>query len=229
METVLTVADRAGVSVYLPKDVVGLCCSQIWEHTGFTEGYKIMADRLVEAMWKWTHGGRVPVMCDVTSCARTMLKELEHTSFDPREQVLSSQKLERYRKLKVLDIAEWLHDDVLPKPEVVSKKESVVIHPTCACRELELEDKILAIGTTCANEAYIPLSATCCGAGGDRGFLHPEDTASALHDEARELKDRKADGAYSFAKSCELVLSDRLPYQYESIVYLVEETTKSKG
>jgi D-lactate dehydrogenase len=229
METVLEVGRRAGISVFLPKDAVGLCCSQIWEHTGFTEGYRVMADRLVEAMWKWTHGGRVPVMCDVTSCARTILKELDQTSFDPRGPVLSGQNRERYQRMTIIDIAEWLHDEVLPKLDVIAKKDSVVIHPTCACRELGLEGKILAIGTTCAREAYIPLSATCCGAGGDRGFLHPEDTASALHDESRELAGRKADGAYSFAKSCEVVLSDRLPYEYESIVYLVEETTEAKA
>ena len=46
--------------------------------------------------------------------------------------------------------------------------------------------------------------------------------------EKAELAGRSFDGAYSFAKSCEIVLSDNLPFAYESIAYLVDETTSAK-
>jgi len=229
MTTVLRVAERAGVVVHLPKESIGLCCSQIWEHTGFTEGQALMANRMVEAMWEWSKQGSLPIMCDVTSCTRTLLTELETTSFGDRAPLLNAENLERYRKLQIIDLAAWLHDSVLPELEVKEQKGTVVLHPTCACHELGLNPTLEAIGAVCAAEVVIPTSAGCCGAGGDRGFLHPEVPAAALHDEAAELAGRDADGAYSLAKTCEIVLSDHLPYDYESIIYLVDETTEAKA
>ena len=46
-----------------------------------------------------------------------------------------------------------------------------------------------------------------------------------MHDEALEVAGRAFDGAYSLAKTCEIVLSDRTGRAYESLVYLVDEAT----
>ena len=156
MVTVLRVADRAGIRVRLPHDTSGLCCGQIWAHKGFPEGNRIMANRLVEALWRWSEGGRLPVMCDVTSCARTMLVELEHENFGPPDTILSDANCERFGQLKIMDIAEWLHDLVLPRLDVRQKKRSVLVHPTCACTELGLGDTIAAVAAACAEEVTIP-------------------------------------------------------------------------
>ena len=225
MVTVLRVANRAGLSVRLPRDAAGLCCGQIWEHKGFFAGQATMANRLVAAFWRWSEGGRLPIMCDVTSCARTMLVELEREQFGAREQLLSEANLERYGKLRIIDLAEWLHDDVLGQLEIKRKKRSVVVHPTCACTQLGLGKKIAAIAAACAEEVTIPSSLGCCGAGGDRGFLYPELADAAMHDEADEIKGKSFDGAYSFAKTCEIVLTDRTGRPYESLIYLVDEVT----
>jgi D-lactate dehydrogenase len=227
METVLRVAKRAGFTMYLPKDARGLCCSQIFAHTGFPDGQKVMASRIVEAMYAWSDGGRLPIMCDITTCARTLLLELETEMWGPRPRLLSAENQAKYKQLRIVDIAEWLHDDALPRLEVTAPKDSVLIHPTCACHQLGLESKIDAIGRTCAGNVCTPFSAGCCGAGGDRGFRYPEIPDSALRDEKAELAGRHFDGAYSFARSCEIVLSDQLPYAFESIVYLVDETTSA--
>jgi D-lactate dehydrogenase len=228
METVLRVAHRAGVQMYLPKSARGLCCSQLFAHQGFSGAQQVMANRIVEAMYTWSAGGRVPIMCDITSCARTLLAELETEMWGDRPRLLTEANAAKYKQLKIVDIAEWLHDDVLPRLEVSRPKNSVLMHPTCACHQLGLEEKIEAIGNACARESTTPFSAGCCGAGGDRGFRYPEGAASALRDERAELAGRTFDGAYSFAKSCEIVLSDHLPHAFESIVYLVDETTSAK-
>lgn len=229
MQTVLTLAERAGIELRLPKDTEGVCCSQPFGHKGFDDARAIMANRFVERAWQWSEAGRLPIMCDVTSCVRTLTKELAQTAFGEPRQLLTEENLARYKKLVIIDIAEWLHDEVLPKVEVVHPKDTVVVHPTCACHEMALNDKILAVAQACAKSAVLPRSAGCCGAGGDRGFLHPEVTASALKEEGEELKGQVADGAYSFAKTCEIVLSDRLPFEYESMAYLVAETTARKA
>jgi len=225
MATVLRVARRAGIAVRLPREAAGLCCGQIWEHKGFKTGHATMANRLVAELWRWSEGGRLPIMCDVTSCARTMLVELEREQFGPGRQLLSEANQERYAQLKIVDLAEWLHDDVLDRLEIKHKKRSVLVHPTCACTELGLGEKIAAIASACASEVHVPYSLGCCGAGGDRGFLYPELADAAVHDEAEEIKGRTYDGAYSFAKTCEIVLADRTGRPYESLVYLVDEVT----
>jgi len=228
MRTVLRVAERAGYTMYLPKGSRGLCCSQMFAHMGYPEAQAVMANRIVEAMYAWSDGGRLPIMCDVTSCARTLMHEMETEMWGARPRLLSDENQAKYKKLTILDIAEWLHDDALHRLNVTKPKASVLIHPTCACHQLGLQAKVEAIGKVCARESYSPFSGGCCGAGGDRGFRYPEGAESALRDEKAELAGRSFDGAYSFAKSCEIVLSDHIPFPFESIVYLVDETTSAK-
>ena len=109
--------------------------------------------------------------------------------------------------------------------EIKRKKRSVLVHPTCACTQLALDDKIVAIASACAEEVTVSYSLGCCGAGGDRGFLCPQLTDAAMHDEAEEIKRASYDGAYSFAKTCEIVLTDRTRRPYESLIHLVDEVT----
>lgn len=68
-------------------------------------------------------------------------------------------------------------------------------------------------------------NSTCCGAAGDRGFIYPEVARKALSDEKAEIGDKQYDGYYSLARTCEISMMDTIGRPYESIVYLVDETT----
>ena len=188
-ETVLTVAARAGIKVLLPKSVTGVCCSQIWKHRGYADGRRYMANHLVESMWDWSDGGRVQVMCDVTSCTQTILREVADE--------LTEENAARYRQIKVIDIAPWLLEDVMPRLEVTAPKQSVALHPTCACVELGVDKQVQALGRACAQEAVTPAHWGCCGVAGDRGFMYPELSDGAQRDEHAELAGRVFDGYYS--------------------------------
>ena len=59
--------------------------------------------------------------------------------------------------------------------------------------------------------------------GGRPGFIYPELSDAAQHDEQDELSGRIFDGYYSLARTCEISLSERSGHEFESIVYLVEE------
>ncbi|MGO8722067.1 MAG: FAD-binding and (Fe-S)-binding domain-containing protein [Acidimicrobiales bacterium] len=220
-ETVLTLADRAGIKLRLPPSVTGVCCGQIWGHRGFTDGRRHMVNRLVENMWQWSDAGRVRVMCDVTSCTKTMLSEVAD--------LLSAKNAERYRQIEVIDIVPWLLDDVMERLEVKTPKRRVALHPTCASVELGSGTKMQAIGAACAGEAVTPLQWGCCGTAGDRGFIYPELADAAQRDEQAELAGEVFDGYYSLARTCEIGLSERSGHEFESIVYLVEEATRGSG
>ncbi len=220
-ETVLRVADRAGIKVRLPQSVTGVCCGQIWGHRGFEEGRGYIANQLVERMWEWSDGGRVRVMCDVTSCTKTILSEVDGD--------LSDKNRERYQQIDVVDIVPWLLADVLPRLEVTKPKQSIALHPTCASVELGVSGQMQAIGDACACETVTPLNWGCCGVAGDRGFIYPELSDGAQRDEQEELSGRIFDGYYSLARTCEIGLSERSGHEFESIVYLVEEATRGSG
>jgi len=220
-ETVLTLADRAAIKVRLPKSVTGVCCGQIWEHRGYASGRRYMANHLVESMWEWSDGGRVKIMCDVTSCTKTILRDVADQ--------LTEANAKRYGAITVVDVAPWLFEDLMPRLKVTRPKQSVAIHPTCACVELGVDKQVQAIGEACALQAVIPAHWGCCGIAGDRGFMYPELSDGAQRDEHAELAGQAFDGYYSVARTCEIGLSQRSGHEYESIVYLVEEATRTSG
>ncbi len=219
-ETVLTLADRAHVRLRLPESVAGVCCGQIWGHRGYSAGRRHMANRLVEAMWDWSDQGRVKVVCDVASCTKTVLREVAP--------YLSEKNAGLFEQIAVVDIVPWLASDVLTRLEVTEPKASVALHPTCASVELGTDGQLVELARTCAGEVFTALSWGCCGVAGDRGFIYPELSDGAQRDEQEELAGRVFDGYYSLARTCEIGLSERSGANFESIVYLVEETTRPR-
>ena len=76
----------------------------------------------------------------------------------------------------------------------------------------------------CAARVIVPDAIGCCGFAGDRGFTHPELTASALRDLRAALPPDCAAG-YSTSRACEIGLSNTAGLHYQSLVYLVDEST----
>lgn len=217
MTVILRIAGKAGVRVSLPAEAHGLCCSQIWEHKGNSEGQKITANRTVACFYNWSEGGRIPIFCDTTSCTHTLLSETGGNILTPENQ-------EKYKQLKIMDITQWLNEIILPKIKEIKPKNRVLLHPTCSCQIMNLTPVMLDIARKCAREVVLPDNWGCCGASGDRGFIFPELSESATRDERHEISDQQFDGCYSLARTCEIVMQDHIKQPYESIVYLVDET-----
>lgn len=217
----LRVADRAGLKMSMPREIHPLCCSQIWQHKGDPKAQALMADKVVEAFWKMSSEGRVPIVCDTTSCTHTLLRGIHN--------VLSPESLEHYKKLKIRDITQWLLHDVLPRLEVTNPKGRVLIHPTCASKLLDLAKEMVEIAHKCAREVDWPFNARCCGAAGDRGFIYPEVARTAVIAEKKEIGTTGYDGCYSLARTCEISMQSVIGRPYESIIYLVDETTSPKS
>ncbi len=74
-EAMVAVSARAGMPVWIPDDVAGNCCSVPWSSKGYTEGAKLMADRTVEALWRWSDQGELPVVIDASSCSLGLADE----------------------------------------------------------------------------------------------------------------------------------------------------------
>jgi D-lactate dehydrogenase len=207
-EALVRVSERAGLPVWIPGDVAGHCCGVPWSSKGLVAGHEEMAGRTRAALARWSDGGRLPVVIDASSCTLGVVSELG------------------VEGVEVLDSVAWVHDRLLERLEVRPRAGTVLVHPTCACRQLGLDGKLQAIAGALGEEAVVPPGTSCCGQAGDRGWLHPELPASALQDVERDLVQQPAVAAVSSNRTCELALARQTGHAYESVVLLLEELTR---
>jgi D-lactate dehydrogenase len=91
---------------------------------------------------------------------------------------------------------------------------------------LGLASTLQALAGAVGDVVVSPVEAGCCGFAGDRGWLHPELTASALEHEAAELSGSSHDAYVSSNRTCEIGLSRATGQSYRSVVHLLEEATR---
>lgn len=61
----------------------------------------------------------------------------------------------------------------------------------------------------------------CCAFAGDRGMLHPELTAGATRDEAREVAEIDADAYVSANRTCEMGMTRATGHEYRHVLDLL--------
>ncbi|MBB4981836.1 FAD-binding and (Fe-S)-binding domain-containing protein [Streptomyces nymphaeiformis] len=217
-EAVVTVSARAGRPVWIPDDVAGTCCATIWHSKGYERGNEVMANRIVEAAWGWTAGGRLPLVVDASSCTLGIAHEVVP--------YLTEENRELHAELTVVDSLVWAADELLPRLDVHRRVASAVVHPTCSMRHLGDEEKLTALAGACAEEVVVPADAGCCAFAGDRGMLHPELTASATAREAAEVTARPFDAHVSANRMCEIGMNRATGRSYESVLLALERATR---
>ncbi len=217
-QAMVDVSARAGMPLWIPPDVGGHCCATPWTSKGFTQGARRMANHTVAALWRWSDGGKLPIVCDASSCTLGIAEEAVG--------LLSEINTERHGKLEIIDSISWARERLLPRLEVTRKLGSVAVHPPCASRHLELDSSLAAIAAELADEVVIPLASTCCGFAGDRGMLHPELPRSATAPMAAELDGRTFDAHICSNRTCEIGLQQGTGRPYESFVFALEELSR---
>jgi D-lactate dehydrogenase len=219
-ETMVTVAKRAGVSLWIPPNVDGNCCGMPFGTKGYTAAFKATRKRTLERFWDWSEHVRLPIVIDTTSCTYALRQYAGNSSdLTPEEQSI-------FEKLTLLDGLELMHDVLLPALKLHPVAESVVLHPNCSSRKLNLQDKMTAIARRCAKTVTVPLNLDCCAFAGDRGLLFPDLTASATSLESAEVNSRPYDGYYSSNITCEMGMTLATQHNYYSIIYLLEKASR---
>jgi D-lactate dehydrogenase len=216
-QALVDVSARAGMSVWIPDEVVGTCCGLPWSSKGFAAAHSEKANEMVERLWEWSARGGLPVVIDAASCTGAVL--------EPGADVLFEENAENLAQIEVLDSVSWA-ERLLPWLEVSERLPSATVHPTCATRHMGLAGRLRALAEALADDVYVAPSATCCGFAGDRGISHPELTASATEPQAEELAGRHFDAHLSNNRTCEIGLTRATGEPYESIVILLERLTR---
>ncbi|MFC9623734.1 FAD-binding and (Fe-S)-binding domain-containing protein [Streptomyces sp. NPDC056930] len=217
-QAVVAVSARAGKPVWIPDDVAGTCCATIWHSKGYDAGNAVMANRIVEAAWGWTAGGKLPLVVDASSCTLGIAHEVVP--------YLTADNQELHRELTIVDSLVWAADELLPELTVLRKIDSAVLHPTCSMQHLDDVEQLRTVAEACAEEVVIPDDAGCCAFAGDRGMLHKELTASATAKEAAEVNARKYDAYLSANRMCEIGMDRATGQSYYSVLMELERATR---
>lgn len=216
--TFKSVADKAGVKIYIPKEMTGQCCGQAFSSKGYVQAAKTALESTLDEMWKWSKQGQIPVVCDFTSCTYTLVQSF--AKLTPAEQG-------KYKGLKIMDMLEYTHTYLLPKLKLTQINKEVVLHPVCAATKLHLNEQMEAIARACVTTVVVPKNAGCCGMAGDRGFLVPELTHAATAKEVKEIcaEHANAKGFYASGTTCEIALSHASGKHFEHLIYLLDEAS----
>ncbi|APT92543.1 RNA helicase [Corynebacterium phocae] len=208
---------RSGKPVWIPEDVAGDCCGTPWSSKGYTEGFAYQAKKIVEDFYTWSDGGRLPIVVDAASCTHGLL--------DSVYKVLDAQTLGKWEKLRIIDVVEWLRDDVIDYLPIVENMGSIAVHPTCSTEHMGITEALVALANACGH-ATVPEGAGCCGTAGDRGLLHPELVESATREERASLGAGNFDYYVSDNRTCEMGLEMIAGHTFESIAVLLERASR---
>jgi D-lactate dehydrogenase len=198
---------RAGYDVVYPPQLDNQCCGQPFDSKGHAATAGAKAGELEEALRIASEDGRLPIVFDTSPCAYRMKQMLED-------------------RLPVFDLAEFLHDNVLPRLAIRKTGGTIALHPVCSVRKMDLESKLEAVARACSADVTVPADVTCCGWAGDRGFTFPELNAHALRTLPGSLPEGCTAG-YSTSRTCEIGLTEHAGVPYRSIIYLVDACSAS--
>ncbi|WP_263349864.1 FAD-binding and (Fe-S)-binding domain-containing protein [Acidicapsa acidisoli] len=213
MQALLNIAGRAKIHLHIPRDLAGHCCGVPFSSKGFDAANNIAVNHTIESFYRWSDSGRLPILIDTSPCTYGL------KTCRPQ---LTPENQQKFDKLRILDSVEYAQSTILPKLPIVRKLPSVALHPVCSASKMGIATKLTALAQSCSEEVVVPMEAGCCAFAGDRGFLHPELTASATQSEAAELESRPQDGYFSSSRTCEIGMTRATGKLYRSYLHLLD-------
>jgi D-lactate dehydrogenase len=217
MQALLNITDRAGVKLYLPKDIPGKCCGVPFSSKGFEAAHHASLDHTIENLFRWSNEGKLPIVVDTSPCTYGLKTARSH---------LTPENQAKFDKLTILDSIEFAHSRVLPKLKVYRKVNSVALHPVCSATKMAMTPRLVAISEACSETVLVPADAGCCAFAGDRGFLFPELTASATAVEAEQAKAEEHYGYFSSSRTCEIGMTRATGKVYRSYIHLLDYVSR---
>ncbi|MEU9386993.1 (Fe-S)-binding protein, partial [Streptomyces sp. NPDC048279] len=212
----LRLCERAGVQVTVPGELAGLCCGTPWQSKGYTDGHRTMAARTLEALWRASDHGRLPVVCDASSCTHG-LEQLPDSLPEP-DRV-------RFAALRFVDSVVFAAEHLLPALPEPRRMSSLALHPTCSTVHLGIDGALRSVAAAVSDDVTVPDNWGCCAFAGDRGLLHPEITARATAAQAAEIKAGTYDAYASCNRTCEMGMTRATGHPYRHVLELLDEAT----
>ena len=210
-EVIMELLVRAGYAPILPQGFDKLCCGQMLASKGMAEEADAMSDAVTSALLKAAdngQGGYYPVIMDASTCSVRMQKVLAG-------------------RLTLLDFHEFAVDALLPRLRLTKKSGPIALHINCSVRRTASDAKLRTLMQACVTDIVEPAGVTCCGFGGDRGFVVPELNVHALRKVHDALPSACCEGV-STNRTCEIGLTAETGRPYRSTAYLLEECSREE-
>jgi len=208
-DTMVALCHKAGFEVIFPKNMSSLCCGMIWESKGMPDIADKKTAELEEALLIASENGKYPVLCDQSPCLHRMRAHI--------------------KSMHLYEPVEFISDILAPYLDFHQIDRPVAVHITCSTRLMGLGDKLVSLAKRCSRNVLVPEEVGCCGFAGDKGFTHPELNKWGLRKLKPQIMDFSAKEGYSNSRTCEIGLTTNSGIPYQSIVYLVNETTTPKA
>ncbi len=206
VEEMMSLFDKAGYEVILPKAMESLCCGTIWESKGMPEVADKKLRELEDALWEASEQGKYDVVCDQSPCLYRMK--------------------EKIKRVNLYDSAEFVWAKMRDRLEFVQGNTPIAIHLTCSTRKMGIEEAVVGLAHLCSSKVLLPEGVGCCGFAGDKGMTHPELNAYALRKLRSQIEANGIEVGYSNSRTCEIGLTTNSGVPYRSIIYLVNEHTR---
>ena len=213
-----SLAAKAGIILVRPATIGSLCCGTPWKSKGILDGYDDMITRTVEALWVTSDSGRLPVVCDNSSCSEGLVLALEKAIARHPE----------FHTLRIVDAVDFAAEHILPKLDLQPALERIAVHPTCSSTRAGSNPNLEKLAAAVASEYTIPDDWGCCAFAGDRGMLHPELTASATARESVEVVAGAFDAYASCNRTCEIGMTRATGHEYNHILELLDQGSTAK-
>ena len=205
-EVTLSLLDKAGFEPIIPTTVNELCCGMPYDSKGMTNIADSKLQQLEAALWEASKQGTYPVLFDTSPCTQRA-----------RNQIASS--------MQVFEPSEFVDKFLLEHLSITPKRETIMLHITCSARKMGLEQSMVSLAKRCTEKVVVPEHIQCCGWAGDKGFTTPELNQSALQSLKQQVPAGCTKG-FSNSRTCEIGLSHHSGIAYQSILYLVDQTSE---
>jgi D-lactate dehydrogenase len=199
-DPLLTLADRAGVAIEVIAESERHCCGLAFDSKGFPE-----AGRDARAAIARDYAGALPLVIDGSSCAEA---------------------LQETPGLTVLDVVRFARETLLPRLTIRRRLPDLALHIPCGAHHTGIEADLRAIARAVAERVYEPPSSGCCGFAGDRGFTHPELTASATAPMAAEIRAAQCTHGAGSNLPCQVAMTRATGIEFSGILAVLEEATR---
>lgn len=178
------------------------------------------SEKVFAQLWKLTEEGRLPVVCDASSCTHGL------TGLGKR---LSPASAEKWEQLRFVDVVTFTCTELLAKLPLAedAKVARVLVHPTCSAVHLGIVPDLVAVAEAAAEEVHIPEVGGCCGSAGDRSLLHPQLGVGATAAEVGAIERLEAETgpftAYVSAnRTCELGMTTASGRPFEHVLEVLD-------
>ena len=232
-----TLCARAGLALVVPDSIDSLCCATPWTSKGMTRGRDLMTATVLSAVREASGNGRLPIVCDASSCTEGLQRMLFDTGLvvidcvqfvaDHILSLLSHGDGSSVSACQSTKMSDSRYNDcrVLLRP----KLPSITLHPTCSSTQIGLNPYLIAIAQAIAENVNVPTDTGCCAFAGDRGMLHPELTHAATRSEAAEVGQLDPGVHVSCNRTCEIGMTRATGKPYRHILEVLADQLVDEG